>query len=115
MVKTELRWGTSSRECEKGLAESHVTLTSTLIRVPLPTEVERRALTRAEELRTETQLLVTKGVPRPKIELQRACITTVVLFIYFWRGGAGIECLICDLVTTQGGIIMYHRDKTGQR
>jgi ferredoxin len=99
---------------QRGLSASHVTLTPTLIRVPPPTEVARRTLTRAEELRNE--LLTTKGAPPPKIELLRACIAAFVLFVFSSRGGAEIDCFTCDIfITQQGGIITYHRDKKGQR
>jgi hypothetical protein len=75
----------------RGLSASHVTLTPTLIRVPPPTEVARRTLTRAEELRTE--FLTTEGAPPPKIELLRACIATFVLFVFSSRGRAELSAL----------------------
>jgi hypothetical protein len=58
----------------KGLATWQVTLTPMLIRVPLPSAVVRRALTR----RIEIQLLTIDDASRPKIELLRASLATIV-------------------------------------
>jgi hypothetical protein len=65
----------------------------------------------------ELQQLGNLDVPRDKIEWLQACVATTVLFLFISRGGVGIECLTSDLVTTaqQGGIILYHRDRKGQR
>jgi hypothetical protein len=41
-----------------------------------------------------------EDVPRHTIELLLACIATIVLFFFISKGGAGIERLTDDLVTT---------------
>jgi hypothetical protein len=75
----------------------------------------RRALTRAEELPTETHRLTNEDVPPPNIELLRAFIATAVLFLFFPQGKQElIECLTGDLVTSkQRGVIMNRRDRKG--
>jgi hypothetical protein len=85
-------------------------------RSQVPTDVALLTLSRVEELRTEIKMLTTSNVPRHNIDLLRACIATVVLFLFFSRCDAGIECFNFDLATTHRGvIIMYHRDRKGQR
>jgi hypothetical protein len=95
-----------------------VSLSPTLIRAPLPAKISLLVLVRAKVVRLNMHQLGTRDVPRTKIELLRACVATTISFFLFSRGGAGIECLIGDLITTQQGeIIMYHpkvRD-TGMR
>eukprot|EP00873_Tetraselmis_striata_P002317 jgi/Tetstr1/422581/TSEL_013388.t1 len=50
------------------------------------------------------------------VELFRASLTIVVLCLFFCRGGAGVECRTGDLtVGPDGGILLYHRDRKGQR
>jgi hypothetical protein len=87
----------------KGLAASHVSLSPTLIRAPLPAKIVQLVLVRAEIVRLNIQQLGTRDVPRTKIELLRACVASTISFPLFSGGGAGIECLIGDLVTTEQG------------
>eukprot|EP00873_Tetraselmis_striata_P001965 jgi/Tetstr1/422229/TSEL_013081.t1 len=50
-----------------------------------------------------------------RVELFRASLA-VVLCLFFCRGGAGVECHTGDLtVGPDGGILLYHRDRKGQR
>jgi hypothetical protein len=62
-----------------------VTITPRLIRVPIPYDVVRRALTRAEELRAAIMPLTIEDVPPPNIELVRTYIAIVVLFFFARR------------------------------
>jgi hypothetical protein len=100
----------------KGLAASQVILAPTPIRVPLPAQLILLASLRAEAVRLELPQLGTTEVPLTKIELLRAYVANTVVFFLLSRGGAEIECLTRDLVTTQqGGIITHHRNMKGQR
>eukprot|EP00873_Tetraselmis_striata_P027418 jgi/Tetstr1/447682/TSEL_035040.t1 len=101
----------------KGLAASQVTLNPELMRAPLPARVVLKALTLAKALRLE--LGPTWGTDPStvvRVELFRASLAVVVLCLFFCRGGAGVECLTGDLtVGPDGGILLYHRDRKGQR
>eukprot|EP00873_Tetraselmis_striata_P012991 jgi/Tetstr1/433255/TSEL_022543.t1 len=101
----------------KGLAASQVTLNSELMRAPLHARVVLKALTLAKALRME--LGPTWGTDPStvvRVELFRASLAVVVLCLFFCRGGAGVECLTGDLtVGPDGGILLYHRDRKGQR
>jgi hypothetical protein len=100
----------------KGSIASLVSLAPTLIRVPIPAKVVLLALVRVKGVRFDILRLGTTDVPRTTIELLRACVATTVLFLFFSRSCVGIECITGDLVTTeQGRIILYHRDRKGQR
>eukprot|EP00873_Tetraselmis_striata_P009407 jgi/Tetstr1/429671/TSEL_019568.t1 len=51
-----------------------------------------------------------------RVELFRASLAVVVLCLFSCRGGAGVECHTGDLtVGPDGGILLYHRDRKGQR
>eukprot|EP00873_Tetraselmis_striata_P005540 jgi/Tetstr1/425804/TSEL_016183.t1 len=101
----------------KGLAASQVTLNPELMRAPLPARVVLKALTLAKALRLE--LGPTWGTDPStvvRVELFRASLVVVVLCLFFCRGGAGVECRTGDLtVDPDGGILLYHRDRKGQR
>eukprot|EP00873_Tetraselmis_striata_P006291 jgi/Tetstr1/426555/TSEL_001631.t1 len=101
----------------KGLAASQVTLNPELMRAPLPARVVLKALTLAKALRLE--LGPTWGTDPStvvRVELFRAGLAVVVLCLFFYRGGAGVECRTGDLtVGPDGGILLYHRDRKGQR
>jgi hypothetical protein len=84
--------------------------------VPLPTKDLLLALVRAEVARLDILQLGTTDVPQTAIEILRAFVATTSLFLFFSRDGIGIECLTGDLVATQqGGIILHHGDRKGQR
>jgi hypothetical protein len=67
-----IAFGDPVARVRKGLVASQVTLTPTLMRVPLPSEIVRRVLTRAEVEHIKIHMLTTYYVPRPNIELLRA-------------------------------------------
>eukprot|EP00873_Tetraselmis_striata_P017714 jgi/Tetstr1/437978/TSEL_026608.t1 len=51
-----------------------------------------------------------------RVELFRARLEVVVLCLFFCRGGAEVECRTADLtVGPDGGILLYHRNRKGQR
>eukprot|EP00873_Tetraselmis_striata_P023802 jgi/Tetstr1/444066/TSEL_003306.t1 len=101
----------------KGLAASQVTLNPELMRAPFPARVVLKALTLVKALRLE--LGPTWGSDPStvvRVELFRASLAIVVLCLFFCRGGAGVECRTGDLtVGPDGGILLYHRDRKGQR
>jgi hypothetical protein len=52
---------------------------------------------------------------RHQVRLLRACILVVILYLYFSRGGSGIDGLTEDLVAFEDdGIRLYNRTKKGQ-
>eukprot|EP00873_Tetraselmis_striata_P002459 jgi/Tetstr1/422723/TSEL_013520.t1 len=106
-----------SRVRKGGLAASQVTLNPELMRAPLPASVVLKALTLAKALRLE--LGPTWGTDPStvvRVELFRANLAVVVLCLFFCRGGAGMECRTGDVtVGPDGGILLYHRDRKGQR
>jgi hypothetical protein len=59
-----------------------------------PSVVIRRALTRADELRNDLQLLTTNDVSRPTIERLRTCIAIIVLFIFYREVGRESSVLL---------------------
>jgi hypothetical protein len=99
----------------KGLPASQVSLAPALIRVLIPVNVVLLALLRAKVVRLDILQLSTTDAPRITVEILRICVATIKLLLFFSRGGAWIECLTGDLVTTQDGIILYHRDRKSQR
>eukprot|EP00873_Tetraselmis_striata_P014170 jgi/Tetstr1/434434/TSEL_023534.t1 len=101
----------------KGRAASQVTLNPELMRAPLPARVVLKALTLAKALRLELgPTWGTDPTTVVRVELFRASLAVVVLCLVFRRGGAGVECLTGDLtVGPDGGILLYHRDRKGQR
>eukprot|EP00873_Tetraselmis_striata_P006284 jgi/Tetstr1/426548/TSEL_016846.t1 len=101
----------------KGLAASQLTLHSELMRAPLPARVVLKAPTLAKALRLGLGLtLGTDPGTVVRVELFRANLAFVVLCLIFCRGGAGVACRTGDLtVGPDGGILLYHRDRKGQR
>lgn len=102
---------------QAGLKASQVELDPEPIRLALPARVVRKALDLAHTLRSELGPVWSKDPgTRPRIELFRASLAVVTLFLFYCRGGAGVECLSGDLVvSSEGGILLYHRTRKGQR
>ena len=109
--------GSLITKVRKGLAASQVTLTPGLMRAYLPARVAHKALTLAQTLKAELgPTWAADPGTATRVQLFRACIAVVVLFLFFCRGGAGVECLSGDLVVSpEGGILLYHRVRKGQR
>eukprot|EP00873_Tetraselmis_striata_P005983 jgi/Tetstr1/426247/TSEL_016567.t1 len=99
------------------LAASQVTLHPELTRAPLRARVVLKDHTLAKVLRLELRL--TRGTDPGtvvRVELFRASLAVLVLCLFFCRGGVGVECRTGDLtVGPDGGILLYHRDRKGQR
>eukprot|EP00873_Tetraselmis_striata_P045955 jgi/Tetstr1/466219/TSEL_010777.t1 len=101
----------------KGLAASQVTLHPELMRAPLPARVVLKALTLAKALRLELGLTWgTDASTVVRVDMFRASLAVVVLCLFFCRGGAGVVCRKGDLtVGPDGGILLYHCGRKGQR
>eukprot|EP00873_Tetraselmis_striata_P038663 jgi/Tetstr1/458927/TSEL_000391.t1 len=100
----------------KGLAASQVTRNPELMRPPLPARVVLKALTWQTPYGWSWDLHGARTQVPWCVELFRASLTIVVLCLFFCRGGAGVECRTGDLtVGPDGGILLYHRDRKGQR
>eukprot|EP00873_Tetraselmis_striata_P025113 jgi/Tetstr1/445377/TSEL_003390.t1 len=101
----------------KGLAASQVMLNPDLMRAPLPAGVVLKALTLAKALWLEMgPTWGTDPSTLVRVELFRARLAVVVLCLFSCRGGAGVECRTADLtVGPDGGILLYHRNRKGQR
>eukprot|EP00873_Tetraselmis_striata_P043531 jgi/Tetstr1/463795/TSEL_008610.t1 len=87
------------------------------MRAPLPAHVVLKAPTLAKALRLELgPTLGTDPSTVVRVELFRASLAVVVLCMFLCRGGAGVECRTGDLtVGPDGGILLHHHDRKGQR
>jgi hypothetical protein len=82
----------------KGLAASHVAIDDTLVRVNLLSSFVVKALRMPQALRlrlTEatTRAALQASLARYQVRLLRVCTTVVLLYLFFIRGGSGIDCL----------------------
>jgi hypothetical protein len=104
----------------KGLGASHVAIDDILVRVHLPTSVAFKALRMAQALRLQLTYETIGEAPhtslaREHVQLFRACVTVVIVCLFFSRGGACIDCLTEDPVASkEDGIRMYRRARKGQ-
>jgi hypothetical protein len=78
----------------KGLAASHVGIEDTLVRFHLPASIIAQALRMAQALRLQFTDSITRAAlqtspARDQVRLLRACMTVVILYFFFSRGGLG--------------------------
>jgi hypothetical protein len=108
-------------KARKGLAASHATIDDVPARVHLSASIVVQALRMAQALRVQlmestTHDALTTSPTRDQGRLLRTCTTIIVLYLFFIKGGSGIDCLTEDLVASKtDGIRLYHRTRKGQR
>jgi hypothetical protein len=105
----------------KGLAASQVAIDDAPVRIHLPASIVVKTLRMAQALRLQlteaatSREMLQASPTRYQVRLIRAC-TTIVLYLFFNRGDAGIDCLTEDLVTSEeDGLRLYYRTRKGQR
>jgi hypothetical protein len=100
---------------KKGLAASHVAIADTPLRVHMPASIIVQALRMAQAVRlrladSTTRAALQTSPTREQVRLLRAFTTVVILYLFFSRGGSGIDCLTEDLIPSEDdGTRMYHR------
>jgi hypothetical protein len=108
-------------KARKGLAASQDAIDNTPVRVHLPASIVVKALRMAQALRLQLTEATSREMfqanpTRDQVRLLRACTIVVLLYLFFSRGGAGIECSTENLVTSEeDGLCLYHRTRKGQR
>jgi hypothetical protein len=104
----------------KGLAASHIAIEEAPVRVHLPTSIVLKALRMAQALRIQLTEATSRETlqanpTRDQVRLLLACTNVVLLYLFFSRGGAGIDSLIEDLVASEeDGFRLYHCTRKGQ-